>query len=225
MNIDFDKPIALFPLSCCALLPHATAPLHVFEPRYRRMTRIALDGSGLIAMATFQGDAWKSHYEDAPPIRPCVCVGYIARHSQTRDGRYHLLLQGLSRAKVVEEVGHSPYRQAILKPFETDPPMEIDLTPCRDKIEKLLSDPMLRQWTQVGAVRNCLCQEIPTAVMLDLAVMALCRCTEERYAMLAEPCPCARADWLYRHLIMTRDTLRRARLQGACISEDGLALN
>ncbi|MCH7512264.1 MAG: protein kinase, partial [Chloroflexi bacterium] len=141
------------------------------------------------------------------------------------DGRYNILLQRLCRARIVEEVWTGPYRTAMLEPFETDPPMEIDLDPCREQIEELLADPPLRQWAQVGSVRNLLTHEIPTAVMLDLAVMALCRCAEERYAMLAEPCPCERAEWLRQMLVRTRQMLGRAQRQGACLSKDGLALN
>ncbi len=225
MQIDFTKPVSLFPLHGCVLLPHATAPLHIFENRYRRMTRDALDSNGLIAMATFRGEQWRKEYDGNPPVRPCVCVGYIARHQHLDDGRYNILLQGLCRARIVEEVGTGPYRTAMLEPFETDPPMEIDLDPCREQIEQLLADPLLRQWAQVGAVRNLLSREIPTAVMLDLAVMALCRCAEERYAMLAEPCPCERAEWLRQMLVRTRQMLGRAQRQGACLSEDGMALN
>jgi uncharacterized protein len=225
LNIDFNNPLPLFPLQCCVVLPHTTAPLHIFEDRYRQMTRDALDSAGLIAMATFHGDKWKRDYTGNPPIRPCVCVGYIARHRCLGHGRYNLLLQGLCRARIVKETDSAPYRTAILKPFETDPPMEIDLEPCRDKIEKLLADPLLQQWSQVGAIRNLLSREIPTAAMLDLAVMALSRCTEERYAMLAEPCPCERAEWLRRMLLKTRVTLGRARRQGTCTSDCGSALN
>lgn len=225
LNIDFTASIPLFPLSCCVLLPHATASLHIFEQRYRQMTRDVIESNGLIAMATFQGDRWKQDYEGSPPIRPCVCVGYLARHQHLENGRYNILVQGLCRAKVIHEVSQTPYRRALIEPFETDPPLEIDLDPCRDKIEELLADPLLGQWSQISAVRHWLNREIPTAVMLDLAVMTLCRCTEERYAMLAEPCPCERAEWLHRHLIQTRKTLHRARALGECVSEQGLALN
>lgn len=225
MIIDFAKPVPLFPLNACVLLPHATAPLHIFEDRYRKMVHEALDGSGLIAMATFDGEDWRTNYEGTPPIKPCVCVGYIARHERLEDGRYNILLQGLCRARVHYEYEANPYRAARLDPFENDPPKGVDLEPCRQQIEELFRDPLLRQWAQIGAVRNLLSKEIPTAAMLDLAVMALCRCARDRYEMLAEPCPCERAEWLRKMLIRTRDTLSRAQRQGACISDEGVALN
>ena len=225
MIIDFAKPVPVFPLNACVLLPHATAPLHIFEDRYRKMVHEALDASGLIAMATFDGDTWRTHYEGTPPIKPCVCVGYIARHERLPDGRYNILLQGLCRARVANELPASPYRTAVLNPFENDPPKGVDLEPCREKIEELFKDPLLRQWAQIGAVRNLLSKEIPTAAMLDLAVMALCRCARDRYEMLAEPCPCERAEWLRKMLMRTRETLSRAQRQGMCVSDDGVALN
>jgi Lon protease-like protein len=223
--IDFTKPVPLFPLNACVLLPNATAPLHIFEDRYRRMTRDVLDTNGLIAMAMFDGDQWRSTYEGSPPVLPCVCIGYVARHDRLEDGRYNILLQGLCRARITQEIDSLSYRTAILEPFESDPAMEIDLEPCREQIESLFDDPLLQQWAQIAAVRNLLSREIPTAAMLDLAAMALCRGAKDRYELLAEPCPCKRAEWLRRMLVRTRQTLDRARLQGACLSEDGVALN
>jgi uncharacterized protein len=223
--IDFAKPVPLFPLNACVLLPHATAPLHIFEDRYRQMTHDALDSTGLIAMATFQGEQWRNNYQASPPVKPCVCIGYIARHERLDDGRYNILLQGICRARIQKETDSPSYRSAILQPFENDPPKDIDLEPCREQIEQLLADPLLRQWTQIGAVNNFLSKEIPTAAMLDLAAMALCRCAKDRYAILAEPCPCQRAEWLRKMLLRTRETLGRAQRQGTCLSDDGLALN
>jgi Lon protease-like protein len=225
VSIDFNIPIPLFPLNACVLLPHTTTPLHIFELRYRRMTAHALDSNGLIATATFHGDAWRYNYEGNPPIRPCVCVGYVIRHERLPDGRYNILLQGLTRAKIVEEIDPCAFRRAVLEPLETDSAMEIDLESCRDRIEELLTDPLLRQWSQVQAVSNWINSEMPTVALLDQMVSALCRCTDERYTMLAEPCPCQRAEWLHKHLVRTRKTLYRAQCFGRCVSEQGQALN
>ncbi|HEY3348701.1 MAG TPA: LON peptidase substrate-binding domain-containing protein [Thermoanaerobaculia bacterium] len=42
--------VRLFPLPNVVLLPGTTMPLHVFEPRYRRMLADALDSDRLIGM-------------------------------------------------------------------------------------------------------------------------------------------------------------------------------
>jgi len=225
LTIDFDQPIALFPLPNCVLLPHATIPLHIFEPRYRMMVRDVLTDSRVIALAMFEGEDWREDYEGSPPLREHVCVGYIARHEQLPDGRYNILLQGVCRARIVEEVPHDCYRAALLEPSEASPPMEIDFTDHRDRIESLLHDPLLGQLASVNAIRNWLSSEIPTVVLVDLAIMAACDNVEERYRMLSQSDAHARARWLQRMLDRTRQTLQTAQRFGPATSPDGFNLN
>lgn len=225
LTIDFDQPIPLFPLPSCTLLPYATVPLHIFESRYRQMTREALDSRGLIAMAVFEGDQWQQQYQGNPPIREHVCVGYIVQHQQLGDGRYNILLQGVCRAKVVREVPHDSYRLAILEPTETETPLEIDLSDERERLEALLDRPRLKQLAAVTAVHEWLSRDVPTVAMVDLAMLTLCGDVEQRYAMLAEPDVTQRAAWLEHHLQQTDDLLARAERLGPAVSEDGVPLN
>ncbi len=210
LTIDFRQPVPLFPLPSCVLLPWATVPLHIFEPRYRKMTSDALDSRGLIAMAMFEGDNWRKDYEGNPDIRPVVCVGYIVRHERLPDGRFNILLQGACRARVVRETPVKLYRQAFLEPLETTPPMEIDLADERERLECLLNDPMLQQLSSVAAVRNWVSREIPTAALIDLATMAVCEDSDQRYELLSESVTQVRAHWLERWLRTTRRTLSLA---------------
>lgn len=211
LTIDFRQPIPLFPLPNCVLLPHATIPLHIFEPRYRRMISDALDGRGLLAMATFAGDAWRQDYEGNPPLRPCVCVGYIVRHQRMEDGRYNILLQGACRARIRSEPAAGPYRKAILEAIDRQEAMEIDLTDTRTRLDNLLNDPVLRDLASVAAIQNWLSREIPTAALIDLTTMTVCDDTDQRYAMLAEADVHRRSAWLERWLRETRRTLKVAR--------------
>lgn len=226
LTIDFGKPIRLFPLAKCILLPHASVPLHIFEPRYRAMTRDALDSDGLIAMATFEGDRYRDEYEGAPPIRPCVCVGYITHHERLYDGRYNLLLQGVARAHIEEEIDlHTDgYRRAILRPTEPSV-MEIDLENQRHGLEQLINDEHLQQLACIQNVCNWLSPDLPTPTMIDLAWHAASRDPEQRYDILAEPCVFKRSQRLEHYLAQTRRTLAIAQQMGPCQSETGLPLN
>jgi Lon protease-like protein len=210
VEVDFSRPMALFPLPGCVLMPHATVPLHIFEPRYRRMTRDALQRHAPIAMATFAGHEWRQNYEGTPAVRPVVCVGQIVRHERFPDGRYNMLLQGVCRARVVEEVPHEPYRTALLEPFEPAPTLEIDLDAERRQLEELLNDQLLRQLAAVSAIHNWLSDEIPTAALIDLATMTVCNNVEERYRMLSEADPVSRAHWLSHYLRDIRRTMAQA---------------
>lgn len=225
ISIDFGQPFPLFPLPNCVLLPHATIPLHIFEPRYRQMTGDALDNNNLIAMALFDGDEWKDEYYNTPPLRPHVCVGYIVRHESLDDGRYNILLQGVCRAKLIEETPNDPYRLGYLEPIEHQQSMEIDLGDQRVKLETLLNDPLLKSLSSVSAIHNWLSAEIPTSVLVDLAIMSICDDIEQRYAMLANNETISRAKWLLEHLKVTRQTLAIAEKFGNGQSTDGHNLN
>jgi Lon protease-like protein len=226
LTVDFSKPIRLFPLAQCILLPHATVPLHIFEERYRAMTSDALDSDGLIAMATFEGDAYQHDYHGTPPIRPTVCVGYIAHHERLYDGRYNMLLQGVARAVVEEEaeLDEGGYRSAIMRPIETSA-MEIDLEEQRKSLDTLLRDEHLQQIASIKNIRNWLSPELSTTTIVDLAWQAIARDGEQRYDVLAEPCVFERSDALRRHLEQTRKTLAVAKQMGSCTSDTGLPLN
>lgn len=225
IELDFSEPVPLFPLPHCVLLPHATIPLHVFEPRYRRMVADALEARPLIAMALFRGDDWKQDYEGSPPLRRHVCVGAIIRHDQLADGRYHLLLQGLCRARIVEEIAHDPYRMALLEPTERDETMEIDLSEQRRRLDELLRDDALRRLAAVSTIHHWLSADVPTLALVDLASMALCGNSDQRYELLAEPDAASRAKWLERQLRDTRRTVRLAEHFRPKDCQDGITLN
>ena len=223
--IEYARPIPLFPLPQCVLLPHATIPLHIFEPRYRAMVADVLDGRGLIAMARFQGPVSKACYEGKPPIRPHVCIGMVVRHQALDDGRYHILLQGVARGRIVEELPHDPYRIARIEPIEGPHPADAELQPLRQRIEQLLCDPALKTLAAVSAIHNWLSSEIPTPALVDLASMTVSDDDESRYQMLAEPDIRARARWLTSQLESLRRTLHIAQRYGTGKSSDGIPLN
>lgn len=224
-KIDFSEPVALFPLPQCILLPHVTTPLHIFEPRYRRMVADALAGNRLVAMALFEGERWKVEYEGSPPIRPVVCVGRIVRHDQVEGGRYNMLVQGICRATVREEVGGKPYRRGLLEVLGPARAMEIDLGDMRRRLETLLDDPLVKQLAAVSAVRRAMGAGMRTDVLVDVATVALCTDSEQRYRMLCEADPLTRARWLEGHLRRTRRTLKAAAGLGDPRTDEGWTVN
>ncbi len=223
--VEFSRPIPLFPLPQCVLLPHATIPLHIFEPRYRQMVNDVLDERGLIAMARFEGTAWKQDYEGKPPLREHVCVGMIVRHQKLDDGRFHILLQGVARGRIVEEPVHDPYRIACIEPTEPAAPPEPELEAIRSRLEALLADPALKTLAAVSAIHNWLSSEIPTPALVDLAGMTVSDDDETRYHLLAEPDIHARARWLTCQLESLQRTLHIAGRFGSGKSEEGIPLN
>jgi len=122
MNLPpgFTGPVPIFPLPTLVLFPHTVAPLHIFEPRYRAMVADALKGDRLIAMALLK-PGWEKDYEGAPPVHDVVGVGRILRDERTEDGRYNILLEGLTRARIEELLPPNPYRRAKVRVLSESP--------------------------------------------------------------------------------------------------------
>jgi Lon protease-like protein len=226
-QVDFSEPIGLFALPQVLVLPHATVPLHMFEPRYRALVRDAVAGPGLFASATYAKTRGRMHDGDESPLRACVCVGRIVQHQQLPDGRYHLLLQGLCRARIDRELPlhDEGYRRAMLEPLGQAEPSEIQLDDGRERLEAMLEDPALDDLAGVRQVRQWVKATTPTATLVDLLALALCRDGEQRYAMLCQSDADARTRWLLNFLSGTRRSLQIAQSWPLPTSDRGLPLN
>jgi len=103
--------IPLFPLPEVSLFPGVSRPFLIFEPRYREMVADALKGDRIIGMVMLE-PGFEKDYEGRPPIRSVGCAGRIEQYEQLADGRYIILLRGLTTFRVVSEDQRKPYRLA-----------------------------------------------------------------------------------------------------------------
>jgi Lon protease-like protein len=102
------------------LFPGTTLPLHVFEPRYRKMTADALASDRAIGMALLR-PGWEPDYEGRPPVFAVGCAGRIVRAEALPDGRYDIVLQATSRFRILEEHAGKPYRLATVREIPEPP--------------------------------------------------------------------------------------------------------
>jgi uncharacterized protein len=111
MTTDTRTRLSIFPLSGALLFPRMHLPLHIFEPRYRAMVSDALSRDRRIAMIQPRHNA-KGDSGEKPPLFRIGCVGKIAEVEALDDGRYNIVLEGLSRFRVVRELDvTTPFRQ------------------------------------------------------------------------------------------------------------------
>jgi Lon protease-like protein len=78
-------------------------PLHVFEPRYRELTREVLAGRQLMAIGRLK-PGFEDDYEGRPPLFEVCGVGSVIDSVAHGDGRYDLTLRGLARVRIVKEL-------------------------------------------------------------------------------------------------------------------------
>lgn len=109
--VEIPELVPLFPLPEVVLFPGALLPLHVFEPRYREMTADVLAGSRLLAVSRLR-PGFEADYHGRPPVFSTLGVGYVVAGEELPDGRYHILLRGVARAVIDEELPPArAYRQ------------------------------------------------------------------------------------------------------------------
>jgi Lon protease-like protein len=136
--------IPLFPLPEASLFPGVSRPFLIFEPRYREMIADALKGDKIIGMIRLR-PGFEKDYDGRPPIYGVGCAGMIEKYDQLPDGRYVILLTGLTTFRVLSEdaapaSAGKPYRLARIEavPELLRDDDRVALSTLRNRIEKLL---------------------------------------------------------------------------------------
>ena len=142
--IAIPSVIPLFPLPNVVFFPRTYLPLHVFEPRYRHMVRDAAASHRMIGMVLLK-EGWESDYEGRPAIFPVGAVGRMVAVQNLSDGRFNVLLQGLRRFEIQDEIGVESYRQGKIE-LKDFAPLETKLPPeLRSEILKIVGNFLLSQ--------------------------------------------------------------------------------
>jgi len=136
MESDKNSPgenivIPLFPLPTTVFYPNTSLPLHIFEPRYRSMVADALNGKGEIGMIDYQG---------TPEIMTIGCLGKIKHHSELPEGKYNILLSGLYRFRILNEIKGKIYRQAQVEFLKeiNDKDLTSEPSPIKEQLIRIM---------------------------------------------------------------------------------------
>jgi Lon protease-like protein len=92
----------LFPLPNVVLFPHASLRLHIFEERYRALTRDILNGERFLAMGLIVESASPS--DERPAVEPIAGVGEVVMAHELPDGRFNLVVRGHTRVRIDAEL-------------------------------------------------------------------------------------------------------------------------
>ena len=94
------KTIPIFPLNGVLLLPGGNLPLNIFEPRYIQMIDDSMKTHRMIGMVQPKktGELMK------PDLYNIGCLGKITSFNETDDGRYLIIIKGVNRFKIIEEI-------------------------------------------------------------------------------------------------------------------------
>ena len=99
----------LFPLPNVVLFPDASLRLHIFEERYRAMTRDVLTGERFLAMGLIAESARPA--DQRPAVEQVAGVGEVIMAHELPDGRFNLVVRGHARVRIDRELpSDKPYR-------------------------------------------------------------------------------------------------------------------
>ena len=192
--MPLPEQIRIFPLSEVVLFPDTLLPLHIFEPRYRKMLADALDSDRVIGMVLVKDpDA-----TPAPSVYAVGCAGTIVDHKPFADGRSLVVLKGTVKFRIRREVHvGQPYRvveaQAL---YEGPPPMDKvrgwrdELHGCVRALVRAASgeeDSVERLFEKIDllVMTNALSASLPLDVLEKQSLLE-CPTVEERERRLAE---------------------------------------
>ena len=176
--------LKIFPLPSVVLFPGAALPLHVFEPRYRAMVDDALKGDGIFAMAQL-ALGWEQEYGGSPELLPLMCVGNISVHQVLEDGKFNVVVTGLSRARLIQEWPEAQGRlyrevEAELLP---DPAFE---GPEEAQLRQAVVELTTRLPTEVAARLTKVTARLRGGAFVDVLASTLVTEIPRRYALLCE---------------------------------------
>jgi Lon protease-like protein len=119
--------LPIFPLSV-VLFPGTTLPLHIFEPRYRRMLSDCLAGDRRFGITTVASTG------EPPEPGTIGCVAEVRVNQELPDGRSNIMVLGGLRFVVHRLVPDAaPYLMATVETFGDDP----DTLPAEDRADHL----------------------------------------------------------------------------------------
>ncbi len=175
--------IPIFPLTGALLLPFGQLPLNIFEPRYIALTEDALGAGRLMGLVQpIDLGSKKSHAGN--DIYSTGCLGRITEFTDPGDGRYEIVLTGICRFNVEEELElHRGYRRvrANYDPFIGD--LDSDEADIKNRDSLLLA---LRQYFEhqnLDADWDAL-NEVPDLVLVTTAAMGCPLQPEEKQLLL-----------------------------------------
>ena len=194
---NFSGLARLFPLPGLVLFPHGVQPLHIFEERYRQMMADALADDRMIALVMLK-PGWEPIYDEQPPIEPVACLGEIIVDQQLPDGRYNLLLKGVSRIRIGEEVPTDRlYRTARVDLIADGfvPPIHA-AQKIRAELRSLVMPRFIGNETSHEQVEALFDGEMSLGMLLDVLGFALPMPLVHKQAMLEQTDVLARARML-----------------------------
>lgn len=132
--MEIPHEVAVMTLPNATLFPQALLPLHIFEPRYRRMLADALNSNRMFVVAMQKPTCLR----ETPST--IAGLGLIRVAVDNPDGTTHLILQGMTRVEMAEAVRYKPYRMHRIRPLQAEPTDNVTVDALLAKVRDLVTE-------------------------------------------------------------------------------------
>ncbi len=148
------------------------------------MTRDVLAGDGKMVVVLLK-EGWEEDSRKNPAVHEIACLGQIETYEELEGGKYNIVLSGLHRVRLVNEVEHQPYRLAEVEVLQEPP--------CDDEQEEIIQrrnhlDGLFTRYAELAASGRRAGSDMMTQLELESLVNAVAMVlhlpAEERQALL-----------------------------------------
>lgn len=193
----FTGRVPLFPLSTVVFFPNTLLPLHIFEPRYKKMINDVMNSEKIIGMALLK-PGWESDYYGNPDVYNVLGMGRIVSSEKFEDGRINIVLYGLERVKIEEIIEDSPYRVAKVSIIENTHGTNEEM--YRKHIEELLAKWNFALDEKEKSHRININTGLPLESLTDALATLVLSNVYDKQTLLEEPDVLKRAEALIKEL-------------------------
>jgi Lon protease-like protein len=222
LEITLPDEVPVMTLPNIAFFPQALLPLHIFEPRYRKMLVEVLASNRLMAVAGIDPRGVVAN----EPLCKVAGVGIVRACQGKEDGTSDLLIQGLCRVEVVGVASEKPFRRIRIRALASEPGADVaENQRSRLELARLLRL-KAKLSTTSGAELNRFLRTIDDPeTFVDIAAFSLCESPQLKQKLL-ETLDVHRRMGLFSHQLKVEiATLRLQRqLQGG-VSDDKIGEN
>ncbi len=191
--------LPIFPLPDTVFFPNTLLPLHVFEPRYRRMIEALPEERPLLAVTLLQGD-WEPRYHSAPDFAAVMGLGEVVHREEMSNGRYNILLRGLARVRALDELAtEEPFRtiRAEVLGEVTEPEDELEIRRSLLTLRHFFATILSRvPGVDISEASRLFDSSTAPGVVVDSIASALPVAPPDKQSLLEELRPAARAGKL-----------------------------
>ena len=132
--MDLPKSVGVMILPSVNLFPQAILPLFIFEPRYRRMLRDALESHRMFCVAMQRPEA-----EEDSPSR-VAGIGLIRASVENPDGTSNMIVQGVARVSLGRVLRRRPYRVHSISPLNPAKSDSAEVDALTVKVRELVGE-------------------------------------------------------------------------------------